>query len=64
MGKLESLLDAEVETYLRRVKDRDEIQDLLSGTVDRKTYSRFLRTFYAIEYLSQRAVNMASINTT
>lgn len=63
MGKLESLLDAEVETYLRRVRDRDEIQDLLSGTVDRKTYSRFLRTFYTIEYLSQRAVNMASINT-
>lgn len=63
MGKLESLLDAEVETYLRRVKDRDEIQELLSGTVDRKTYSRLLRTFYIIEHISQRAVNMASINT-
>lgn len=63
MGKLESLLDAEVEAYLRKVKDRDETRDLLSGTVDRKTYSRFLRTFYIIEHISQRAVNMASINT-
>ena len=63
MEKLESLLDIEVETYLRRVKDKEEIKDLVSGNLTRKTYARFLFTFYIIEFLSQRAVNMASINT-
>ena len=63
MEKLESLLDMEVETYLRRVKDKEEIRDLVSGNLTRKTYARFLLTFYIIEFLSQRAVNMASINT-
>ena len=63
MEKLESLLDIEVETYLRRVKDKEEIKDLVSGNLTRETYARFLFTFYIIEFLSQRAVNMASINT-
>ena len=63
MEKLESLLDIEVETYLRRVKDKEEIKDLVSGNLSKKTYTRFLLTFYIIEFLSQRAVNMASINT-
>ena len=63
MEKLESLLDIEVETYLRRVKDKEEIKDLVSGNLSRETYARFLFTFYIIEFLSQRAVNMASINT-
>ena len=63
MEKLESLLDIEVETYLHRVKDKKEIKDLVSGNLARKTYARFLFTFYIIEFLSQRAVNMASINT-
>ncbi len=63
MQKLESLLDIEVETYLRRVKDKEEIRDLVSGNITRETYTRFLFTFYIIELLSQRAVNMASINT-
>ena len=63
MEKLESLLDIEVETYLRRVKDKEEIKDLVSGNLSKKTYARFLLTFYIIEFLSQRAVNMASINT-
>ena len=63
MEKLESLLDAEVEAYLQRVKDRDEVKDLVSGNIDRKTYARFLLTFYVIEHISQRAVNMAGINT-
>ena len=63
MEKLESLLDIEVKTYLRRVKDKEEIKDLVSGNLTRKTYARFLLTFYIIEFLSQRAVNMASINT-
>lgn len=63
MEKLESLLDTEVETYLRRVKDKEEVKDLVSGNLTRKTYARFLLIFYIIEFLSQRAVNMASINT-
>ncbi len=63
MEKLESLLDIEVETYLRRVKDKEEIKDLVSGNLTRETYAKFLFTFYIIEFLSQRAVNMASINT-
>ena len=63
MEKLESLLDIEVETYLHRIKDKEEIKDLVSGNLTRKTYARFLLTFYIIEFLSQRAVNMASINT-
>ncbi len=63
MEKLESLLDIEVETYLRRVKDKEEVKNLVSGNLSRKTYARFLFTFYIIEFLSQRAVNMASINT-
>ena len=63
MEKLESLLDMEVETYLHRIKDKEEIKDLVSGNLIRKTYARFLLTFYFIEFLSQRAVNMASLNT-
>lgn len=63
MEKLESLLDIEVETYLRRIKNKEEIKDLVSGNLTRKTYARFLLAFYIIEFLSQRAVNMASINT-
>ena len=63
MEKLESLLDIEVKTYLHRIKDREEIKDLVSGNLTRKTYARFLLTFYIIEFLSQKAVNMASLNT-
>ena len=63
MEKLESLLDIEVETYLKRVKNKEEVKDLVSGKLTRETYARFLLTFYIIEFLSQRAVNMASINT-
>ena len=63
MEKLESLLDIEVETYLQRVKNKEEVKGLVSGNLSRETYARFLLTFYIIEFLSQRAVNMASINT-
>lgn len=63
MEKLESLLDIEVETYLKRVRNKEEVKDLVSGNLTRETYARFLFTFYIIEFLSQRAVNMASINT-
>ncbi len=63
MEKLESLLDIEVKTYLQRVKNKEEVKDLVSGNLTRETYARFLFIFYVIEFLSQRAVNMASINT-
>lgn len=63
MEKLESLLDIEVKTYLQRVRNKEEVKNLVSGNLSRETYARFLFTFYVIEFLSQRAVNMASINT-
>ncbi len=63
MEKLESLLDREVNSYLQRVKEKEEIKDLVSGNIARETYVKFLLVFYIIEFLSQRAVNMASINT-
>ncbi len=63
MKKLESLLDTQVQTYLHRVKNKEEIKNLVSGKITWKNYARLLFTFYIIEFLSQRAVNMASINT-
>ncbi len=63
MEKLESLLDAEVSAYLLMLRKKNEVKDLINGTVSKETYTKFLLAFYIIEYLSQRAVNMASINT-
>ena len=63
MNKLEDLLDKEVENYLEMIEDKEEVKNLLSGNISEESYKKFLKTFYVIEYLSQRAVNMASINT-
>lgn len=63
MGRLEEQLDIEVNNYIQKVEGMDEVRQLLSGEIDRTTYTRFLKAFYTIEYLSQRAVNMASIRT-
>lgn len=60
---LEKELDREVEQYLTKVEGMDEVKKLLSGEIGKDTYKKFLKTFFTIEYLSQRAVNMASINT-
>lgn len=63
MRRLEAELDNEVNSYLERVEKMEEVQQLLSGEIGKDTYIRFLKTFYTIEHLSQRAVNMASIRT-
>jgi len=61
--RLEEELDREVDQYLKKVEGMEEVQELLSGKIGKDKYKKFLKTFYAIEHLSQRAVNMASINT-
>ena len=61
MNNLEELLDNEVNSYLQKMQDKEEVKSLLSGNISTEIYKKFLRTFYLIEFLSQRAVNMASI---
>lgn len=61
MERLELALDNEVNSYLKDIKETDELKALISGKIDKETYVRFLKTFYLIEFLSQRAVNMASV---
>lgn len=63
MKSLEAELDREVNTYLSMVKQMPEVAKLLSGDIPKETYSRFLKTFYIIEHLSQKAVNAASLKT-
>jgi len=60
MNSLEARLDREVITYLTKVEDMPEVKALLSGTISKDEYVRFLKTFYIIEYISQKAVNLAS----
>jgi hypothetical protein len=60
MNSLEARLDQEVITYLTKVEDMPEVKALLSGTISKDEYVRFLKTFYIIEDISQRAVNLAS----
>lgn len=62
MENLERALDNEVNGYLQQIRDMDDVRALISGEVEKDTYVKFLKTFYLIEFLSQRAVNMASIN--
>ena len=63
MKTLEESLDEEVKSYLNKVEQRDEFKSLISGNISRCLYIKFLKTFYIVEFLSQRAVNMASIVT-
>jgi len=63
MSSLESRLDEEVNNYLQIVERREEVQKLLSATITLDIYRNFLKTFYIIEYLSQKAVRRASENT-
>ncbi|MGB2691822.1 MAG: hypothetical protein WBB48_10005 [Thermodesulfobacteriota bacterium] len=60
MNSLEARLDWEVIAYLSKVEDMPEVKALLSGSISKPDYIRFLKTFYIIEYISQRAVNLAS----
>lgn len=63
MSNLEAKLDMEVISYLTKVEDMPEVKALLSGSISRDEYIRFLKTFYIIEHISQRAVNLASSMT-
>jgi len=60
MNSLEAKLDREVIAYLTKVEDMPEVKALLLGNISKEVYIRFLKTFYIIEYISQRAVNLAS----
>lgn len=60
MNSLESKLDMEVIAYLTKVEDMPEVKALLAGNISKEDYARFLKTFYIIEDISQRAVNLAS----
>ena len=62
-GQLEEILDAEVSNYLDRLENLDEVKCLTTGKIDKYTYVRFLKTFYIIEMISQKAVRLASKNT-
>jgi hypothetical protein len=63
MKSLEARLDHEVILYLSKVEDMPEVRALLRGNISREEYVRFLKIFYIIEDISQRAVNLASKNT-
>jgi len=60
MNSLEAKLDWLVIAYLSKVEDMEEVKALLSGEISKDDYIRFLKTFYIIEYISQKAVNLAS----
>jgi hypothetical protein len=60
MKSLEARLDHEVIVYLSKVEDMPEVKALLRGNISRDDYIRFLKTFYIIEDISQRAVCLAS----
>ena len=60
MNSLEAKLDMEVIAYLSKVEDMPEVKALLSGDVSKDIYIKFLKTFYILEDISQRAVRLAS----
>jgi len=64
MSNLESSLDNEVQNYLKLLGNNQNVQMLQSGSITLSIYKKFLKTFYFIEDLSQKAVNKAAINTT
>lgn len=57
------MLDSLVREYVAGAEEMKEVRALLSGEVTREDYIRLLKTFYAIEHLSQRAVLKARENT-
>jgi len=63
MKSLEARLDHEVILYLSKVEDMPEVKALLRGNITKEDYVRFLKIFYIIEDISQRAVNLASKST-
>ena len=64
MDNLEKNLDREVNSYLQIVESNPEVQKLQNGSITSDVYSKFLKTFYVVEYLSHKAVKKASEKTT
>lgn len=60
MNNLEARLDMQVIAYLSKVEDMPEVKALISGDISKDIYIKFLKTFYLLEDISQRAVNLAS----
>jgi len=63
MSNLECSLDNEVQKYLELLENIENVQILQSGSITLDIYKKFLRTFYFIEDLSQKAVIKAAENT-
>lgn len=63
MSSLESRLDNEVQNYLEILKNNENVRMLQTGSITLGIYKKFLKTFYFIEDLSQKAVNRAAENT-
>lgn len=63
MSNLECSLDNEVQKYLELLENIENVQILQSGSITLDIYKKFLKTFYFIEDLSQKAVNKAAKNT-
>jgi len=63
MGNLESSLDNEVQNYLELLEKNENVQILQNGSITLSIYKKFLKTFYFIEELSQKAVYKAAENT-
>jgi len=64
MSNLECSLDNEVQNYLEILEKNENVQILQSGCITLTLYKKFLKTFYFIEDLSQKAVYKAALNTT
>jgi len=64
MSNLECSLDNEVQNYLEILEKNENVQILQSGSITLTLYKKFLKTFYFIEDLSQKAVYKAALNTT
>lgn len=63
MSNLECSLDNEVQNYLEILEKNENVQILQSGSITLDIYKKFLKTFYFIEDLSQKAVYKAAENT-
>jgi len=63
MSNLECSLDNEVQKYLELLENIENVQILQSGSITLDIYKKFLKTFYFIEDLSQKAVYKAAENT-
>ncbi len=61
MEKLETLLDAEIDSFLSQARELPEIKALVSGKLSKAQYKKLLRTFRLVEQISHRAVNTAAI---